>query len=193
MNLNFVDTIILTMILIMTVKGLIRGLVRSCFDILSFFLALYVSFVMYKDFAQILPKYIQLPQGIDLLGSFLILWIITYSIVSLIGFIIHKFIGKGILGPANIIGGGGLGILKGMLIVWLVLQFVHALPVSPQMKSALDESKYLEFVSPAYCAIPNIFSSVKEYIPAKEISDVSKNITSLRNNRVLLNKREEKK
>ena len=82
-NLTQIDLLILTVTIISMLYGYIRGLVKETLSILSIFLSGYLSTILYPNISLFIKEYIEmviLADGI----SFVVLFILIYSIISIL-------------------------------------------------------------------------------------------------------------
>ncbi|MTI80677.1 MAG: CvpA family protein [Firmicutes bacterium] len=70
-----------------------------------------------------------LAQGLLNIISFLILLLITNILINLVGDIINKIFDWGVLAPINRVGGAVFGIVRGMLIVFILLAVIMPLQI----------------------------------------------------------------
>ncbi len=158
--MNWVDILFSVILTVIVARGFLRGLIRSVFDIVALALAIYLSFVFYGDAARLIAGYVALPENILFALGFLAIWLATFMLVAVAGEFCHKILGHGILWPFNVLGGGLLGLIKALLIIWLILQMLFMIPLTPEMRASVKESKSIATMKPIFDAMPFDFSNV---------------------------------
>lgn len=169
MNLNWIDISISLLLAVTTVRGFLRGFIRLIFDFMALILAIFLSFQWYKELSQYLEGYLKMPQNMRLLISFVLIWVLTYAVVTIIGNLVHKLIGEDIFSPLNFIGGGLIGLMKGLLIIWIILQLTLITPIASIFSKNLRDSQALKFISPVLQTLQIVFKTQPSGMP--NISD----------------------
>jgi membrane protein required for colicin V production len=149
MNLNWIDIIVLIILGLTIVRGFMRGLVRSIFDIVGLSVSIWLGFLWYRDVSLYLTNYVRLPGNLVYSIAFLLVFIGTYLVANFIGYIIHRLIGKGFLGPVNLLAGGAIGFAKGIIIIWIALQIIIIFPLPGNISKPLKSSQTLAVLKPA--------------------------------------------
>jgi membrane protein required for colicin V production len=173
---NWADLIIIGIIAFTAIKGLFRGLIRSVFDIIALFIAIYLAFNFYMAIAKYLSGFIKIPGNLIYVISFILIWIGSFLAASLIGNLIHKLIGKGILGPANFIGGGIFGTIKGLMIVWLILQGINMLPIPYEAIKPIKQAQSLIALKPCLDQIP----AMMNLIPKDFYNQINSSVSNIK-------------
>ncbi|MFA5105054.1 MAG: CvpA family protein [Candidatus Margulisiibacteriota bacterium] len=176
MNLNWIDILVAVFLILSIGRGFLRGLIRCLFDIISLFLAVVLAFYWYTGFAAFADKYIKMPGEILHIVSFAIIWTAVYFLFLMLGNLIHKFLGGGLFGPANSLGGALLGAAKGLLTMWILLYFLALVPLPEGLKKDIYEaptiSKLIPVIKPIgdslFNLVPGKIDLLKEYIPIPE-------------------------
>ena len=88
LGMNWVDLIIIALILFFVIESLGRSFLTELLDLFSFILALILSFRFYNDVAKIFESKFQTPHGLSLVIGFMVSWfateIIFYFLVRII-------------------------------------------------------------------------------------------------------------
>jgi uncharacterized membrane protein required for colicin V production len=90
----------------------------------------------------------QLPKYISYTVSFAAVFILTYLIVSLTGALIHRIIGVSIFGPLNFIGGGLLGLIKGVVAAYVIVLVIMSLPLPKPLVHQFKTSSLVQWSLP---------------------------------------------
>lgn len=149
MNLNWVDIVVLVILALTVVRGFMRGLVRSIFDIIALGVSIWLGFFWYRDVSLYLTHYVKLPGNFVYTLGFLLVFIGIYIAANLIGYILHRLIGRGFLGPVNSLAGGAVGFAKGIIIIWIALQIIIIFPLPMNTTQSLRSSQTLSVLKPA--------------------------------------------
>lgn len=134
MVFNWLDIVLLVIIVITVVIGAIKGLIRQVIGILAVVLGLILA-IKYYVYGAELFLFISDEVFSHLMGFFLI-----FLGTLLVGWLINRFVAKAIKGPfrsLNHLLGAGLGFIKGILICGVIVFGFLVFPVSTK---ALDDS-----------------------------------------------------
>ena len=134
MVFNWLDIVLLVIIVITVVIGAVKGLIRQVIGILTVVLGLILA-IKYYAYGAELFLFISDEVFSHLMGFFLI-----FLGTLLVGWLINRFVAKAIKGPfrsLNHLLGAGLGFLKGILICGVIVFGFLVFPVSTK---ALDDS-----------------------------------------------------
>jgi membrane protein required for colicin V production len=132
----WLDIFFIIIILITVIMGLIKGFMRQIIGILAVVAGLYLAVEYYHYVADVIFDMIPHTIASNFLG-FLFVFVITLVLGWLIGLSVSKVI-KGPIKFFDRVLGGGLGLLKGILICVVV---VLALLIFPINKNWLKESQ----------------------------------------------------
>lgn len=128
-TINYIDVIALGIVLWTSFHGFRRGLIQSIFDVIALVAAVTVA-IRYTNFISHYVKgVVPLPPFLLSTLAFVLLWIVSYSLVVLLGGWAHKLIRASIFGPLNFMGGGLFGFLKGAGIVVVIFYLINVLPL----------------------------------------------------------------
>lgn len=136
MNFNWIDVVLIGIIAIALIIGLIKGLIRQAIGLLAVFGGLILALVYYPVVAALYQRIIEREMICELLG-FLTLFFGTLAVGWLAGSLLSKMM-KGPLRFMNHVLGGGLGLVKGLLISGVI---VFTLLVFPLDNKTLGESR----------------------------------------------------
>lgn len=140
--MNWVDLLIILLITIFALDGLRRGLLLQVFNIFGFLTALLLALTLYSFVADLLTKIFNLPKLAANPIGFLIVWIAT----ELIFFgVLNRFYDKFIARYHRIKINKYLGIvpaaINAILFLAFILLFIVSLPIRPDFKQAIFNSK----------------------------------------------------
>lgn len=133
--MNWIDVILISILALTTILGVVKGFVKQVFGLLAVIIGLILALGFYSQVSALYLRFISNEVLAHFLG-FLTIFLVVLSLGWVSSYTLSKFI-KGPLKFLNNILGGGLGLLKGILICGVV---VFALLVFPISKKALKES-----------------------------------------------------
>ncbi len=110
-------------------------------------LGLILGFILANKYCSLVSLYIVQILGVEQYAhivSYILIFIITLSMVIVIGLALRKFMQKIMLGWLDKLGGGVFGFIKGTLICCLILLFFTML--LPAQSKALSQSKISPFL-----------------------------------------------
>ncbi|HZX09612.1 MAG TPA: CvpA family protein [Acidobacteriota bacterium] len=136
MVFNWLDVILLIILIITVILGLIKGLVRQLIGILAVIVGVILAMAYYPYVSKAVKPLFSNEALAQFLG-FLIIFVVTLILGWIIGRLFSKAM-KGSLKFLNHLFGGGLGLIKGILICGII---VFALLVFPVENKALEESE----------------------------------------------------
>jgi membrane protein required for colicin V production len=105
----WIDIVIIIIVISLIIHGIATGLIRSAFDVAGIFFG-YIFAVSYS-------ATIKIPH----IFAFLLIFIVVFLVVSIAGRIISKVVHITPLGIIDRVFGGVLGLLKGMVICFVLL------------------------------------------------------------------------
>ncbi|MDA0710510.1 MAG: CvpA family protein [bacterium] len=166
--MNILD-ILLALALFWTArKGWQIGLLQSLISLLSIVLA-YGFALAYGESAarHLLDTTDELDGGSALLG-FVALFILVLVVCYLIGRIVHKVLQASPLGIVDSVGGGALGLIKGILIFGLLTIFIRQYPVFDRIPQLIEQSALGKPVEKGSTVIANavrrVFPRTKSFL-----------------------------
>ena len=107
--MNWIDIVLLIILVVLVVHGMIMGLIRGLFDIAG----LVLGYILALNYC----GKVRLPYPL----AFLIVFVATVIIVSLLGIILTKLIRHTPLGTVNRLLGAGLGFVKAFVIGFIFI------------------------------------------------------------------------
>ncbi len=145
-HLNWVDWIILLVLFGYMLAGIRRGFVMGALDLVGMAVSLGAAVFGYRQLADLATQFLpQVPKGIEIIGSFLVIVIlaqVTFS--AIVNLLFH--LGRPLLvlfGPLGIIdrGLGPLpGLIKGLIFCTLLLLPFALYPLAPPVSAGVERS-----------------------------------------------------
>ncbi|MDP2638415.1 MAG: CvpA family protein [Candidatus Levybacteria bacterium] len=144
LSLNWIDYVILIILLFYVYEGYSSGFIAAIFDLGNFILSFLVGLRFYGIIAGVLVDKFSIPQGFsDAIGFFAT----TFLVEIIIGFLIRKFLifNPPIFKRINKIFGIFPGILSGAVLISFILILIVAFPVPSFVKRAISSSQIGSF------------------------------------------------
>lgn len=138
-GLNWVDLVIVGILLLFTLEAIGRPLILELLDLASFFLAALVSFSLYNIPAKFFEKEFSVAHGLSLVLGFMIAWFGAELIFYLLVRIIIPKIPK-INIPWSKTFSVIPALIKGLILAAIALVVVATFPVQPVIKKAVLDS-----------------------------------------------------
>lgn len=148
MNFNWIDIILIGILAVTLIIGLIKGLVRQAVGLLAVFGGLILALIYYPVVSDLYLRIIDRAMIAEFLG-FVTIFFGTLCIGWILGNLLSRMM-KGPLKFMNHMLGGGLGLIKGLIISGVL---VFALLVFPVDSRALSESR----LAPACLQVAKVF------------------------------------
>ncbi|MBS4008919.1 MAG: CvpA family protein [Clostridium sp.] len=154
---NWLDIVIIVILLFSAIMGWRRGLVRQFFDVAAVLAAYFVAlrygsqFIIlldsYLPFFRFLPAWINNPTPFGFVLGDLLLRLLGFALLfflvrlffRLLAGMAHSFFSLPVLGTVNALGGLGLGLLKGILFALILVAVVNLIG-TPFWEKALQNS-----------------------------------------------------
>lgn len=159
--MNWVDLVMVIVVTIFALEGLRRGFFSQAIDIIGFFISLILSLTFYPQAAILLTQFFDLPKIAANPVGFLLVWLIVESIFfGIFGNIFKKFTQK----YANLIINKYFGFipasLNALLFLAFVLILVVSLPIRPEIKKDVFDSKSGSFLVEKTTVFEKPFASI---------------------------------
>jgi membrane protein required for colicin V production len=134
--MNWLDTILLVILIAATIVGIIKGFLRQAFSILALIIGLALALNFYSRFSWI---YLRLTSNVLLAHflGFMTIFVVVFGSGLVASYLISK-LAKGPVMLLNNLLGGFLGLLTGLLVCGVI---VFTLSVFPINKKILKESR----------------------------------------------------
>ncbi len=139
--MNWVDLVILGLLLFFALEGLGRSFIAEWLDFFSFLLAFFLSLRFYNLSAQIFTNNFQIPHSLANVLGFIAVWFLveTLLIIALQLILPRLHILRKInsyLTPFSVIP----AILRGLIFISIILVLLGTFPIQPGIKSAVNNS-----------------------------------------------------
>lgn len=147
MMLNWIDIVILVILLFYAGEGYGLGAFPAFFDLLQFTISFFLGLRFYSVISPFLTMHTAIPHGISNAISFFLIAFIGETLLQIFFRNLLKkvneesFMQKPELKKVNKLLGVFPGILSGLVLVMFVITVVASLPVSPFLKQSLTDSK----------------------------------------------------
>lgn len=142
--MNFIDLIILIVVVIFCIKGYLNGFIHQLFSLLIIILGFLSSFLMYRPVAIRLGEFITNDNLAMIISFFLIFIIITIVLVIFRNLLI-QFVFRLHLTDVDCVLGIVVGMIKGLLLCSLVLIFLFNHPFL-KLNEAIGKSLIFPFL-----------------------------------------------
>lgn len=140
MSLVWPDLLIGAILLIAVLKGYKRGFVMELAGAIALVLALVTPWFYGGVFDQALQRWVHLgPGSAHVVGMFAV-GLCTYLAVMLVARALNVLSKLPVLGLGNALAGGAIGLLKGVVGMWIVLYIALFFPLSRDIRADLHRS-----------------------------------------------------
>jgi len=126
--MNFIDIIIIVLMLIFGIKGYLKGFIHELFSILIIVISLIGAILLYRSLAFVLGKYIE-NKDLTLLLSFLSIFLFIAILLIIIRNTITELIDNLNFKDFDCLLGVVFGLFKGLIICGIVFIFLKNHPV----------------------------------------------------------------
>lgn len=126
--INFLDIIILVVLLFFAFNGFRRGFIDQTSTILGLLAALFVAVRQYQYFEQFLEPYLDLSASLLQFISFAVIFIVVNIVIHVLGITLKKIVDAIFLQPLDKAAGFLLGLFKAGIIVYLLILIMAQIP-----------------------------------------------------------------
>lgn len=170
--MNYIDIIIIAILLFFVLKGIIKGFARELMGVLSFIISFGVALHLMKNTANIINKYTN-NYIVSLVIGYVAVFLIVFIILHIIAGALHKLIKAISLGWLNRIGGAIFGLIFGSLLVTLIIFFISFIPVKREIPPYRQTSRFYPYFEKT---APRVFELYFKIIPGSQaLFDAIKN------------------
>jgi membrane protein required for colicin V production len=150
---DIVAAVIAAMLMIVGIK---RGLIAELFRLLAIATGFISALMLYHTLYEKL-KALPLPQGLTRALSFLLIYATTALLVLLVGWIVRKVAQLSLMGWADHLLGGIIGLIKAVMLLWLCTILIDASPLDTFKKSMAASRTYaLIRIKPRTLPLPGV-------------------------------------
>ena len=139
--MNVVDAVLIVILAAFALRGYWRGFFREAFGVLALVAGVAAAVQWSAAAAVLVEEHIPVPPiayaGVAFVGIF----VVVYSVVNVLGVVLHRLAGGSRWLSVARAGGVVLGLAKGGVVLAVVLLFLHLLPVVPEANVHLRGSK----------------------------------------------------
>lgn len=135
------DVVIIAILAIAAIKGFARGLLSELGGVVAVLLALAAPFYYNGMFDSIFEKTLKMNVASAHITGLVVTGLIVYGIIMLLLWVIGRYTHLPALGAGNAIGGGIVGLAKGVVLLWVVLFIALLFPLSTQIRTDLHKSR----------------------------------------------------
>jgi membrane protein required for colicin V production len=126
--MNWVDYLIIGIILISSGISIVRGFIKEVHSLISWAVAIWVAFMFFANFASLLTPYID-TVTIRLLVAFFVLFVVTLILGALVNHLISQLVEKTGLSGTDRALGVIFGIVRGVAIVTILVLAAGVTPM----------------------------------------------------------------
>ena len=163
--MNYIDIIILVLLVAFGIGGLRKGIITEAATLLGLGLGLYGAFHFSGFTAEQLVKYVEIDPKYMNVISFAVTFIVVAVLVFLLGKLVARLVKAINLGFVDKIGGFLIGLAKGVLISSLLIMLINALNLNSVIKEETkQESLLYPYVEQAVPYVYEGFDLVKEAV-----------------------------
>lgn len=162
--MNWLDLVIILILVLNFVLGLKRGLVRSVFGLFAIGLGIFIA-VMGSSFLASLILPVVVNRNLAQVLGFAIFFFSIFFLVSALGKIIHDSVKNAFFVPLNVLIGGLFGLLKGIVIVlFLLIPALKNPLLSDAVVNSLEKSTLLTAGEPLIVNVAPAIEFITEKI-----------------------------
>lgn len=159
--MNWVDLLILAIVVFFAIEGQKRGFLVQIFDILGLIVSLFSALTFYSLASQVLTNFLNIPRiAADPVG-FLLIWIFTEIIFfTLFANFFKKIFQKNYQASFNKYLGFIPASVNALLLVSFILLFAISLPINTNFKGEIYKSKIAPFLIDHATALEKPFNNI---------------------------------
>ena len=131
MNLNWIDIVVLTIIVSSGVFAFFKGFIREAFSIIGLIAATILSFKFYRPFSVYLKSIIAAKPLREFI-TFILLFFILLAIVAFISYMAKKIFQKAGLTFYDKLLGLLFGVVRGILIAYILIIIIETTKIAPK-------------------------------------------------------------
>jgi membrane protein required for colicin V production len=185
--MHFFDITVLIFLSVFVILGLKRGLVREIFRLAAVLGGFFGALVFYKK-ACSYADFISIPNATRTALVFLLTYICFAVVILSVGWVVRKIVHLSMLGWADRLLGGVIGLAKAAILIWILMLCIAAVPMSPVFQ-VVSQSKTFTFFKSIPVRLDSIppaqllkympsASSIKQ--PLEKVKDARERIDSFR-------------
>jgi membrane protein required for colicin V production len=133
--MNLVNILIWVVLILFAVKGFLKGLMKEVCSLLGLLVGGWAAFKYDHNLAEAIRPLINLPHGIAVFLSFILIFLLLGILFYLFGYLLTVVFKIMLLGGLNRIGGVFFGLMEGALLLCIILYFGTSRPVPEKVRS----------------------------------------------------------
>lgn len=141
------DILIAAILLIATLKGYKRGFIMELSGAVALILSLITPWLYNGAFDGTLESATHLGAGSAHVVAMFLVGIATYIAVLLLARVLNAVARLPVLGMGNALAGGAIGLLKGVIGVWVILYIALFFPLSRDIRADLHRSTLVGYIT----------------------------------------------
>lgn len=161
---SWLDAVLVVWLALSFVSGFRRGLIRQALDVLGVVLGFVVAIRTFRAAAQLLDTWVVLPWNVSAIIAFVVIFCMTIAIVEAVGAILRRILGFGPISVANSLLGGGLGVLKTLIVITVLVAAASWLNL-PWVDDVIMDSVIARQLKGA---APVIYEEIERLLPRPE-------------------------
>lgn len=183
MTFNWIDIIVVVVVVLMAIQGLRRGFIREALAIIAILAAFFLASAWHKLLSISISWLF--PEKTVYIISFFVIWVVMYLALELVGSVLSRILkGLMVIPTLDTLGGIALGAIRGAIVIWLILILGLAIPLPQATSKELKASKAVKWFSPliektytqAIKLLPKDIPYVKEFFPPEPPSKIIKDL-----------------
>lgn len=141
--MNYIDIIIILVMLGFLIDGYRRGFINVFFEIIEFIISIFIALKFYQPLADKIESIFSITPNLKNIIAFIILWVASEIVLSWLSYLLLTLI-PSILkrNIFNKICGIFLSIIKGLFFIAVILTLILALPAFPNLKNSISNSYF---------------------------------------------------
>ncbi len=141
------DVIIIAILALAAIKGFARGFISELGGIVAVILALAAAFYYNGFLDNGLEHAFKMNPGSAHVTGLILSGLIVYGVVMLVIWLLGRYVHLPVLGAGNALGGGVVGLAKGVVLIWVVLFVALLFPLSHDIRTDLHKSRLVAVLS----------------------------------------------
>ncbi|MGH7738283.1 MAG: CvpA family protein [Candidatus Tyrphobacter sp.] len=134
------DVVIIAILAIAAIKGFARGLLSELGGVVAVVLAVAAPFYYNGFFDSLFENGAKMNPGSAHITGIVVTGVIVYGIIMLLLWLIGRYTHLPALGAGNAIGGGIIGLGKGVILLWVALFVALLFPLTTEVRTDLHKS-----------------------------------------------------
>jgi len=115
--LNILDICIVIVVGYNCFLGLKKGAIKLVLDILALFGGILIALKSTSNIELLIKEHVVIPERYSNIVIFVIIWVLIYIVINTFSDMASKGVKNSLLGPLNSMVGGGVGVLKGVVLL----------------------------------------------------------------------------